>query len=101
MDSTNGTYPEAGLVQGRDGAFYGTTIQGGVVNCHGLGCGTVFRISADGSSFSVLHKFAGGRTDGGAPNANLIQGTDGAFYGTTTQGGASDQGVVFRLPSGP
>jgi hypothetical protein len=40
---------------------------------------------------------AGGTSDGGAPNAILIQGTDGAFYGTTTQGGASDNGVVFRL----
>ena len=94
---SNGDYPEAGLLQGKDGAFYGTALQGGVVNCHGLGCGTVFRISADRSSFSVLHKFAGGTSDGGAPNASLVQGTDGAFYGTTTQGGASDNGVVFRL----
>src|SRR3989442_4049109 len=81
---SNGDYPEAGLLQGKDGAFYGTALQGGVVNCHGLGCGTVFRISADRSSFSVLHKFAGGTSDGGAPNASLVQGTDGAFYGTTT-----------------
>jgi len=98
---TNGDYPEAGLIQGKDGAFYGTTLQGGVVNCHDQGCGTVFRISADGSSFSVLHKFAGGTSDGGASNASLIQGTDGAFYGTTTQGGASDKGVVFRLSYRP
>jgi uncharacterized repeat protein (TIGR03803 family) len=101
FDPTNGDYPEAGLVQGKDGAFYGTALQGGVVNCHDLGCGTVFRISADGSSFSVLHKFAGGTSDGGAPNASLVQGTDGAFYGTTTQGGASDNGVVFRLSYRP
>jgi hypothetical protein len=47
------------------------------------GVGTVLRITADGSSFSVLHMFAGGTSDGGAPNAVLIQGTDGAFYGTT------------------
>jgi uncharacterized repeat protein (TIGR03803 family) len=94
---SNGDYPEAGLVQGKDGAFYGTALQGGVVNCRGFGCGTVFRITGDGSSFSVLHMLAGGTSDGGAPNAILIQGTDGAFYGTTTQGGASDDGVVFRL----
>src|SRR5207245_8893252 len=71
---TNGDYPEAGLVQGKDGAFYGTTLQGGVVNCHDHGCGTVFRVSADGSSLSVLHRFAGGTNDGGASNASLIQG---------------------------
>ena len=100
VDSTNGAYPQAALVQGRDGAFYGTTLQGGV-NCNGAGCGTVFRVSPDGSSFSVLHRFAGAPADGGTPNANLVLGNDGAFYGTTTQGGASDGGVVFRQPFTP
>ena len=37
---TNGAYPEAGLVQGSDGNFYGTTYQGGTNG----GNGTVFKI---------------------------------------------------------
>jgi uncharacterized repeat protein (TIGR03803 family) len=37
------------------------------------------------------------QTNGRAPFANLIQATDGNFYGTTYLGGTSDLGTVFRL----
>jgi uncharacterized repeat protein (TIGR03803 family) len=43
----------------------------------------------------VLHSFKGG-TDGQYPYAGLIA-LDGAVYGTTYQGGASDAGTVFKL----
>ncbi len=37
----------------------------------------------------------------GTPNSNLIQDSNGALYGTTTYGGASGNGTVFKLtPSG-
>jgi uncharacterized repeat protein (TIGR03803 family) len=90
FDSTNGSQPRAGLVQGTGGAFYGTTYRGGA-----SGRGTVFKVSADGSSFSVLHSFDS--TNGANPKASLVQGADGAFYGTTTSGGASDSGTVFKV----
>ncbi len=51
------------------------------------------------SHFVVLHAFA----SPGAinPSASLIQATDGNFYGTTSSGGPSDSGTVFRMtPSG-
>jgi uncharacterized repeat protein (TIGR03803 family) len=52
-------------------------------------------------SFIVLHSFAGGPTDGGAPYAGLIRDSAGNRYGTTQSGGASNAGVVFRLsPAG-
>jgi len=47
----------------------------------------------------VLHSFAGGVADGSDPAAALIQATDGNFYGTTEQGGASNFGTVFRMNS--
>jgi uncharacterized repeat protein (TIGR03803 family) len=40
FDSTNGAYPKAGLIQGSDGNFYGTTTSGGTNNS-----GEVFELS--------------------------------------------------------
>jgi uncharacterized repeat protein (TIGR03803 family) len=86
----DGTLPAAALIQGTDGALYGTTSQGG-----GPGFGTVFRMDADGT-FSVLYEFTGD-SDGAHSVAPLIQATDGDFYGTTLQGGGSDMGTIFKL----
>ncbi len=36
-------------------------------------------------------------TDGVQPMAQLTLGTDGLFYGTTTQGGAGGEGTLFRF----
>ncbi len=81
-----------GLVQGRDGCFYGTTYNGGTNFVNGTG--TVFKISANGVLTS-LHSFAG--IDGANPAAGLAEGTDGYFYGTTRYGGANDCGSVFKI----
>src|SRR5207249_3250647 len=93
--STDGYYPQAGLVQSGDGSFYGTTQVGGASDK-----GTVFRISPSGSDTN-LHSFAGASTDGAYPQAGLVQDSDGNFYGTAQIGGANDNGTVFRInPSG-
>ena len=90
---SDGEFPYAGLVQGSDGNFYGTTVFGGA-DCLDLGCGTVFQITPSGT-LTTLYNFAG--SDGVAPYAGLVQGSDGNFYGTTQQGGANNVGTVFRL----
>ncbi len=101
----DGEWPEAGLVQGSDGNFYGTTYYGGTsTNCGPLGCGTVFRISP-GGTYTNLYSFAGSPNDGANPKATLVQGADGNFYGTTFKGGTNclscGPGTVFRIsPSG-
>lgn len=87
---TNGTSPRAGLVQGSDGYFYGTTVFGGTNNL-----GEVFRVSAAGD-FKVLYSFTGG-VDGASPHGPLIQARDGNFYGTTSTNGAGGYGTVFRV----
>jgi uncharacterized repeat protein (TIGR03803 family) len=90
-----GAVPVAGLVQGSDGNFYGTTLFGGA---HFKG--TVFKIDATGS-LTTLHSFSGSPRDGANPLAALVQGSDGNFYGTTGSGGAHVQGTVFRItPAG-
>src|ERR1035441_219212 len=93
---TDGANPYAGLAQGSDGNFYGTTYYGGTSgNCY-LGCGTVFRISPSGS-YTNLHSFVGPPHDGAVPLAKLVQGSDGNFYGTTSSGGANNTGTIFRI----
>ncbi len=91
----DGEQPIAGLVQGSDGNFYGTTFFGGTNDD-----GTVFRISPNGS-YTNLHFFAGHPGDGASPYAGLAQGSDGNFYGTTVSGGTHNLGTVFKIaPSG-
>jgi len=95
-DSSGSTCPfgagVTSLIQAADGNFYGTTVSGGANNQ-----GTVFRVSPLGA-VEVLHNFCAlaNCSDGSAPSG-IIQGTDGNFYGTTTTGGPTSYGTVFRL----
>jgi uncharacterized repeat protein (TIGR03803 family) len=88
--SNDGSTSLSALMQGNDGCFYGTTIQGGLYYA-----GTVFRIDTNGALTS-LYSFTDGN-DGGYPQAALVQGSDGSFYGTTSGGGENGAGTVFRL----
>jgi uncharacterized repeat protein (TIGR03803 family) len=54
----------------------------------------VFKLGTNGT-LTTLVSFDG--TNGASPEAGLIQGADGNFYGTTTQGGTNGYGTVFRL----
>ena len=91
LNGTDGGFPKAPVIQAADGNFYGTTSQGGG------GCGTVFQLTQN--SFSTLKAFAaaGTTTDGACPKVGLIQTTGGTLYGTTSRGGSSDGGVVFKV----
>jgi len=97
---TNGANPEAALMLGSDGNFYGTTFYGGIANsANTFGCGTVFRVTTNGA-LTTLFSFNG--TNGAGPAA-LTLGNDGNFYGTTDGGGninlnnGGGYGTVFRL----
>jgi uncharacterized repeat protein (TIGR03803 family) len=87
----DGNNPQAGLLQGRDGALYGTTQYGGSNSS-----GTVFKLNTDGSAYSVLYHFSGA-SDGSYPVCSLIQGNDGLLYGTAPSGGTNNDGTVFKL----
>jgi uncharacterized repeat protein (TIGR03803 family) len=95
FDGTHGSSPTGGLTLGMDGNFYGTTTDGGT-----FGNGTVFKITPSGT-LTTLYNFTGG-ADGKAPTAPPIQGTDGNFYGTASQGnGSTTYGSVYKIkPSG-
>jgi uncharacterized repeat protein (TIGR03803 family) len=102
---TDGANPWGVLVEAKDGNFYGTTSAGGTHVCktrgeEKIGCGTVFRITANGK-LTTLYNFCslGGDncTDGVTPFAGLVEASDGSFYGTTSGGGANADGTVFRI----
>jgi uncharacterized repeat protein (TIGR03803 family) len=93
---TDGSRPQAGLIQASDGSFYGTTAAGGA----NTDSGTLFRITP-GGAFTLLYSFPAGGGNGASPLGTLIQHTDGNFLGTTALGGSSGLGTVFRVtPSG-
>jgi uncharacterized repeat protein (TIGR03803 family) len=108
----DGWFPQAGLVQGPDGNFYGVASEGGTggIECAdttGLsGCGTVFKLTKSGT-LTVLHSFCGGNgcgtltTDGALPTGRLVFGANGYLYGTTQEGGLAEglynQGTIFRI----
>lgn len=79
-----------------DGVLYGATSYGGL-----FGNGTVFRINADGSSFTNLHNFGltnskGANKDGAQPAGGLV--LDGnTLYGVTQYGGKKGQGTIFQI----
>jgi uncharacterized repeat protein (TIGR03803 family) len=89
---TDGIGPYASLIQAGDGTLYGTTVYGGSNNG-----GTIFQIAPDGGSYTVLHRFMGGPTDGLYPYAGLVQDPNGTLYGTTFYGGASERGTIFQI----
>lgn len=91
---SDGYRPRAGLIMDTAGDLYGTTSQGGSTECGGFGCGTVFKLSADGTE-TVLHAFTGG--DGVVPDAGVIVGKRGNLFGTTSAGGANNDGTVFEV----
>jgi uncharacterized repeat protein (TIGR03803 family) len=135
----DGAAPQSGLVQAADGALYGATLMGGERDI-----GTVFKLKSDGSGYTILFNFGGGRlvagsdgalylvgegtnsaggilrldpntsrnallhsfgatADDGSIPSGLVEGWDGALYGSTTHGGLKDwlntagYGTWFRL----
>ena len=84
------TFPQYGglsLTLSREGILYGTTLMGGANNQ-----GTVFKLNRDGSGFATIRDFG----PGDANPITLMQGNDGALYGTTWRDG-SGAGTIFRL----
>jgi uncharacterized repeat protein (TIGR03803 family) len=89
------------LISDQSGTLYGTTIAGGSGNgCDNEveGCGTVFQLTPKGRE-KVLYSFQAG-TDGAYPEGSLTIDAAGNLYGTTTEGGVSGHGTIFRVAPG-
>jgi uncharacterized repeat protein (TIGR03803 family) len=94
--TNDAAWPQAALVQGPNGNFYGTSEIGGSAS---PGSGTIFEVTPSGTE-NVLYSFSGGN-DGGLPNTALALGSDGNFYGTTSGAGVNYNGTLFKItPAG-
>lgn len=97
FNGTNGTgaAPYAGLIRDSAGNLYGTTAGGGTGSD-----GIVFKLAPPAAgktawTLTTLVNFNG--TNGSVPVAGLVSDSAGNLYGTTSEGGTSGDGTVFRL----
>jgi uncharacterized repeat protein (TIGR03803 family) len=97
---SDGASPTAGLIANEPadakGALYGTAVSGG-----SNGCGTVYRVTPPkyyqtAWTEQTLWGFSG-ENDGCGPQGILLADKRGALYGTAYAGGASNNGVIFKL----
>lgn len=88
--NSDGNTPLGNMIVGTDGSLYGTLSTGGP-----NGKGTIFKITTAGA-FTKLRDI-NGTTDGSYPRGSLVQGSDGAFYGTTFSGGTNGVGTIFKI----
>jgi uncharacterized repeat protein (TIGR03803 family) len=90
----DGADPQTGVTLDSAGNLYGTTTSGGASYA-----GTVYEVAVTGIE-SVLYSFTGG-ADGLFPSSGLVRDSAGNLYGTTSNGGPSGVGVLFKIsPSG-
>ena len=104
QDSKTGNNLEAGLVSGRDGSLYGTTVQGGT-----FGYGTAFKLTpkaGGGWTEEILHSFNFDST-GAQPVSTLLVDHAGDLFGMAATGGNFNSacpnvgcGLVFELIPG-
>jgi len=103
-NALDGAAPFGGVIQASDGNFYGMTAEGGA-----NGYGTIFKVTPAGDE-TVIYSFGQSSVqvngnaipgDGYGPTGNLVQASDGNFYGMTSLGGTYGNGTIFQVtPSG-
>jgi len=94
----DGQFPATRLNMDQSGNLYGTTVYGGSILCE-YDCGTVFKLSPNGSggwTETIIHGFTG-RGDGDDPLGGMVFDAAGNLYGTTSAGGSGGSGTVFEL----
>ena len=88
--NNDGDSPQGGLILSGN-LLYGTTEDGGT-----NGFGTAFVLNTDGTTFTNVHNFSSGSSDGSGPLAGLIQ-SGNTLYGEAEGGGTAGNGSVFAV----
>jgi uncharacterized repeat protein (TIGR03803 family) len=88
----DGAFPISGVIRDSAGNLYGTAASDG----EGGYYGSVFKVTSAGK-FKLLHSFGANKTRGAVPMAGLTLDSAGNLYGTTSCGGTSNYGTVFRV----
>jgi uncharacterized repeat protein (TIGR03803 family) len=99
--TSDGAFPDNGLLKDAAGNLYGTTYQGGnTTACRSQGCGTVFRLTPSGGTWHFGLLWALQETNGYSPTSLVFDST-GSLYGVANGGGKTfcrgGCGVVFKL----
>ena len=94
FNGANGQDPNADLIEDRSGNLFGTAAGGG----NAANDGTVFEVAAGSNAITTLAYFNG--ANGANPNSALIEDSSGNLFGTTVEGGASNDGTVFEVAAG-
>src|SRR3569833_398329 len=89
-----GGYNPWALTQGADGNLYGVTEAGGSGYY-----GTIFKLTTTGT-FTILHNFTNGAADGRYPYSPPLLAAAGTLYGATENGGANNDGMIYKLTPG-
>jgi uncharacterized repeat protein (TIGR03803 family) len=88
-----GFTPVGRLLEGSDGALYGTTAYSFAPADVG---GVAFRVNKNGSGYQVLHRF-GEAGDGWGLFGGVVEASGGVLFGATYSGGSNGVGTVFRM----
>jgi uncharacterized repeat protein (TIGR03803 family) len=95
---TDGGTPPPGLTLSA-GTLYGTTEEGGNLNCGvSIGCGTVYQLApvSGGWQQTIIYAFTGG-TDRGSPTSGVLLDASGNLYGETSSGGTNGWGTIYQI----
>lgn len=87
-----GTRPFGGLYRASNNLLYGTCTTGGAHNQ-----GVIFSYNPTNNTYSDIHDLDDSADEGRVPQGELVQASNGLLYGTCSQGGVNDQGVIFSF----
>ena len=90
--AVDGGNPTSSVTFGTDGVLYGVTSASGPNSL-----GTIYRMNADGTGFTVLHTFPGSPIEGPPLNTSGLVECDGALFGTTAEGGTFARGTIYVI----
>ncbi len=93
FNGTNGQWP-GDLITDGSGNLFGVTWAGGASSD-----GTVFEVAAGSNAITSLASFTGGAS-GLNPSCELVEDGSGNLFGTTYNGGASNDGTLFEVAAG-